>query len=298
MSGIGTPNTLGRHLGAIMKKLLLGTLSLAALVGAVPALAAELPVRPMAAPAYSNWNGWYVGINAGGGFQSQEATLSSTGATVGGLSSNFLGFMFGPGVSTIGVPMWVTGPMGGFTVGWNWQAGWWLAGIEADIDFANITGSGTVTAGGGPLAGGLPTLRIDNTLDRFGTVRGRLGVLAGASSQFLFYGTGGFAYGRNRLELSALCPGCFPPANLYNQDNSTKTGWTAGAGAEWNFYQNWTVKGEYLYTDLGSQTTSVAFFIPGAVGTVTAQNNDRYHIVRFGLNYIFGGLGGLGRGFY
>ena len=284
-----------RHLGAIMKKLLLGTLSLAALVGAVPALAAELPVRPMAAPAYSNWNGWYVGINAGGGFMSREATLSGTDTDKGGIVAPFGIPQLTP---SIGVPMWVSGPLGGFTVGWNWQAGWWLAGIEADIDAANVTGTANLTSTG-ILPGFVPvTIQAVNTLDRFGTVRGRLGVLAGATSQFLIYGTGGFAYGRNRLELSAICPTCAPPANLYNQDRATKTGWTAGGGIEWMFLPSWTVKGEYLYADLGSQTTSVTYLYGPNVSSATLQNDNRYHIVRFGLNYIFGGLGGLGRGFY
>jgi outer membrane immunogenic protein len=256
-----------------MKKLLLGTLSLAALVGAVPALAADMPARPVAA-AVSNWNGFYVGINAGGGFQSQEATLTSTG--VAGV--NVLGLMFGPAAAGgIGAPMWVSGPLGGFTVGWNWGAGWWLAGIEADIDCANITGITNLTSAG-------ITVGVANTLDRLGTVRGRLGVLAG--NNFLLYGTGGFAYGRNTLELSVST------TTLYNQDHATKTGWTAGGGVEWNFISNWTVKAEYLYVDLGSQTTSVTLVGAGpAFGTLTAQNNDRYHILRFGVNYIFGSLG-------
>jgi outer membrane immunogenic protein len=266
-----------------MKKLLLGTLALAALTGAVPAFAADMPVRP-AAPAVTNWNGWYVGINAGGGFQSQEATLSGTDTGFGGILRPYGIPTFG---SSIGVPMWVSGPLGGFTVGWNWQAGWWLAGIEADIDCANITG---VTTLNNAVGGFVPvTVQVANTLDRFGTVRGRLGVLAGTS--FLLYGTGGFAYGRNSLELSAICPTCGPPANLYAQDRTTKTGWTAGGGVEWNFLANWTVKAEYLYADLGSQTTGFAYPYGAFLSTAAVNNNDRYHFVRFGLNYIFGGLG-------
>jgi outer membrane immunogenic protein len=262
-----------------MKKLLLGTLSWAALVGAVPALAADMPVRPAPA-AVSNWNGWYVGINAGGGFQSQEATLSSTGPF--GLLP-----LFGlPAAGAIGVPMWVSGPLGGFTVGWNWQAGWWLAGIEADIDCANITGISNLT----PPFGAVGTFAgVTNTLDRLGTVRGRLGVLAGTN--FLLYGTAGFAYGRNTLEVTVIQPAPF--VNVYNQDRATKTGWTAGGGVEWNFISNWTVKGEYLYVDLGSQTTTGLFStVAGPLtGNITATNNDRYHILRIGVNYIFGSLG-------
>jgi len=268
-----------------MKKLLLGTLTWAALTGS--AFAAEMAVRPMAAPAVSNWNGFYVGLNAGGGFQSQEATLSGTDTGPGGLLRPFGVPTLGP---SIGVPMWVSGPLGGFTVGYNWQAGWWLAGIEADIDCANITGISNLTTPG-VIPGFVPvTVGVVNTLDRFGTVRARLGVLAG--SNFLLFGTGGLAYGRNTLELSLLCPTCGPPANLYTQDRATKTGWTAGGGVEWNFLANWTVKAEYLYADLGSQTTPTLTYAYGPfISTATVANNDRYHIVRFGVNYIFGGLG-------
>jgi outer membrane immunogenic protein len=270
-----------------MKKLLLGTLTWAALTGA--AFAADMPVRPAAAPAYSNWNGWYVGINAGGGFQSQEATLSGTDTGAGGILRPF-------GIPTltpsIGVPLWVSGPLGGFTVGWNWQAGWWLAGIEADIDCANITGNTNLN---NAVGGFVPvTIQVANTLDRLGTVRGRLGWLAGPQSNFLLYATGGFAYGRNTLELSAICPTCGPPANLYAQDRATKTGWTAGGGIEWMFLQSWTVKGEYLFVDLGSQTTSVTYLYGPNISSATLDNRDRYHILRIGVNYIFGSIGGFG----
>jgi outer membrane immunogenic protein len=243
-------------------------------------------VRPAPAPVVSNWNGWYVGINVGGGFQAQDATLSGTDTGAGGLLRPFGIPTFG---SSIGIPMWVSGPMGGFTLGWNWQAGWWLAGIEADIDAANITGTNNLN---NAVGGFVPvTIQTVNTLDRFGTVRARLGWLAGPASSFLLYGTGGFAYGRNILELSAICPTCGPPANLYAQNNTTKTGWTAGGGIEWNFLANWTAKAEFLYTDLGSQTVGFGYFYGPNVSTVALQNNNRFSMFRFGVNYIFGSLG-------
>jgi outer membrane immunogenic protein len=261
-----------------MKKLLLGTLTWAALTGA--AFAADMPVRPAAAPAYSNWNGWYVGINAGGGFQSQDATLTSSRGPGGVFFATF-------GATSFGAPLWVTGPLGGFQVGWNWQAGWWLAGIEADIDCANITGNAQFT---------FPTpffqVGVTNTLDRLGTVRGRLGVLAGPTSNFLLYGTGGLAYGRNTLLIAAMGTGTGAVVNTANQDVATKTGWTAGGGIEWNFLANWTVKAEYLFVDLGSQIVTTNATTTGfGFDAVTVDNRDRYHILRIGVNYIFGGLG-------
>jgi outer membrane immunogenic protein len=265
-----------------MKKLLLGSLAWAALTGA--AFAADMPVRPMAAPVVSNWGGWYIGINAGMGFQSQDAALAGTDTGVGGILRPFGIPTFTSGIN---MPQWNTGAMGGFTVGWNWAAGWWLVGIEADIDAANITGTASLN---NAVAGFVPvSIQTTNTLDRFGTVRGRLGVIAG--NNFLLYGTGGLAYGRNTLELAAICPTCGPPANLYAQDRATKTGWVAGGGIEWNFISNWTVKGEYLYADMGSQTVSVAYPYGAFLSTATFSNNDRFHVVRFGLNYLFGGIG-------
>jgi outer membrane immunogenic protein len=75
--------------------------------------------------------------------------------------------------------------------------------------------------------------------------------------------------------------------------SSTRTGWTIGAGLEWMFAPNWTVKGEYLYYDLGSTTfaspalvqtvTGVPVF--GATGGTTVDFKGS--IARVGVNYKF-----------
>lgn len=65
----------------------------------------------------------------------------------------------------------------------------------------------------------------------FGTVRGRAGI-ALLNSQFLVYGTGGFAYGRVKQ------------AGFFNEYSDTRTGWTAGGGVEWApaTFPNWSAK--------------------------------------------------------
>ncbi|MDR6951754.1 outer membrane immunogenic protein [Ancylobacter sp. 3268] len=139
------------------------------------------------------------------------------------------------------------GFLGGIQAGYNWQfAGSPLVvGIETDIQATNIES---------------PTF----SLDYFGTVRARLGW---AVDQFLIYGTGGFAYGRGNYELAGL------------SNKQTNTGWTIGAGGEYAFSPNWSVKAEYLYVDLGTETYDT---IAGPLDIGTTAN-----ILRLGVNYKF-----------
>ena len=82
---------------------------------------------------------------------------------------------------------------------------------------------------------------------------------------FLFYGTGGLAYGGT--ETSAGLIGF----------SETEFGWTAGGGIEVGLTQNWTAKAEYLYMDLGDPSSAAL----GFGGTY-----DDNHIFRVGVNYL------------
>ncbi|WAC25687.1 outer membrane protein [Ancylobacter sp. SL191] len=138
------------------------------------------------------------------------------------------------------------GFLGGIQAGYNWQtAGNFVLGIEADLQASNIES---------------PTYQ----LDYFGTVRARAGF---AFDQAMIYGTGGFAYGRGTYQLNGL------------SNDQTQTGWTIGAGGEYAFAPNWTVKAEYLYLDLGKETYDTAV---GPIDVGTTAN-----ILRAGVNYKF-----------
>jgi len=221
-----------------MKRLCLAFVSLAVLAGA--AAAADLPQRapapyyPTKAPAYVpyTWTGFYIGLNGGGGFG--RSAWDSTG-----------GFD-------------VTGGLVGGTVGYNYQFGQAVAGIEGDIDWADINGTTTTTC---PL--GCKT--SDTWLS---TVRGRLGY---AADRFMPFVTGGAAFG----DIRATTPG-------FTGASTTNTGWTAGAGLEFALAGNWTVKAEYLYVDLGKFNCGVAC---GAA--VTDNVSFTTNLVRAGVNYRF-----------
>jgi outer membrane immunogenic protein len=146
------------------------------------------------------------------------------------------------------------GVVGGGQIGYNYQlAPWLVVGLETDFQGTSLGGAARVIW--------------------FGTARGRAGVTFPGWSNLLVYGTGGFAYAdvqRNRG---------------WSQNSSVQTGWTAGGGVEWMFLPNWSVKAEYLYTDVsgGAQNRG---WNPG-IGLNNVNNHTRFHTVRAGLNYHF-----------
>jgi len=145
----------------------------------------------------------------------------------------------------------------GGTAGANYQIGQFVIGAETDIDWTDVKSSN------GPVICGLCV--TSNTW--LGTARARAGF---ALDRVLFYGTGGAAYGN----IDASANGVLT--------STTKVGWTAGAGIEGAFADNWTAKIEYLYADLGSASCGAT--CGGAPVNVTLKEN----LIRLGVNYKFG----------
>ena len=220
-------------------KLILTGMAAAVLLAApLGAKAADLPQPNYKAPAYVaplfTWTGFYVGLNGG--------------------------YMWGKSKWTGGAGEFEVSPKGwlaGATLGYNLQTGVWVWGIEGDVDYANLKGTGdTICAG----------CEIKTTW--FGTLRGRVGY---SFDRWLPYLTGGGAFGN----LQASTPG--------GSASRTKFGWTAGAGIEYAFLGNWSAKVEYLYADLGSSSCDSATCIIPADATVDFKAN----IARLGVNYRF-----------
>ena len=88
----------------------------------------------------------------------------------------------------------------------------------------------------------------------------------------MLYGTGGFAYGQVQR------------TNGLWANNALQTGWTGGGGVEYKLNQNWSVKGEYLYTQLSGNNSNV--FNQG-LGVNNVNNKTTFQTVRAGLNYSF-----------
>jgi outer membrane immunogenic protein len=225
-----------------MKKVLLASACLFAL--AAPASAADLAARPYtkAPVAVASVYNW-TGFYLG---------------IVGG----------GSWEASSGDPKMKGGFVGG-TAGYNWQTGNVVFGIEADGAWADVSASAT-----GPVAVpgfGVVSTTFSSKTDAMGTVRGRIGY---AVNQVLFYGTGGYAWIDNKLSISAL--------GVTVSDSKWHSGWTVGAGVEAFFAPQWSVKGEYLYRSLGSET-----YFSNLGGLPSGTLN--FHTVQVGVNYHFGG---------
>jgi outer membrane immunogenic protein len=155
-----------------MKKILLASVALFGFAGA--ASAADLPVRAappapiIAAVPVFTWTGFYVGVNAGYGWNANDSI------TVGGVRFD---------LDDEG------GFVGGAQAGYNYQIGSFVVGLEGDIQYADFGGDDRFDFDGDGI------LDDDfNTSDWFGTVRARAGV---AFDRALIYATGGFAFADN-----------------------------------------------------------------------------------------------------
>src|SRR4051794_4346260 len=183
---------------SLMKKLLLSTVALIGLGAA--AFAADLPSRraapaPYVAVPVFTWTGFYVGVNAGYGFSDNDRNgLGAYNATAGSLSAPLGGYA--GTVTTDGLNSRDnSGFVGGGQIGYNYQIGQWVIGVEADLQYADLNKSnsnGIVVLNPGVV--GFTGAQNANFggIDWFGTVRGRLGY---AIDRMMIYGTGGFAYG-------------------------------------------------------------------------------------------------------
>jgi outer membrane immunogenic protein len=296
-----------------MKKLLgaLTGIALAAPVGTALAADLRLPAKaPVMAPVVVyNWTGFYAGVNVGYSWGRDNADIvgSSTTTirtrdfrTAGPTLISDTTVVTGPTAFAGTGSTKVDGIIGGGQIGYNWQFDRsWVFGLEADIQGSGEKGDFAVCAGalGCSVVG-----TADYKLNWFGTVRGRLGVLA--SDRVLLYVTGGLAYGELESNYALGFVG-FPTAGFGSKQ--IKAGYTVGGGIEGALGGNWTAKAEYLFMDLGSfgggtgafsSTTSVNFpdtpqpsfnrlVDTTTAGTATVNNRFRDHIFRVGLNYRF-----------
>lgn len=276
-----------------MKRALIAGLSVLAL-SAVQAGAADIPMKaapmaPVMAPV-ATWTGCYIGGNVGGGWARDRTTW--TGITESGTA-------FAAGAATV-LPgaangdMTGTGFIGGGQIGCNYQTGQFVLGAEVDAQYTGLKGSRAAVSLGNT-NGGPATIvpgAISESFDAkwLSTFRGRAGIAAGPA---LFYVTGGAAIANVTFNdqlcfgVTAAIPGCNT-----SSVNSSRLGWAFGGGIEYMFAPNWTVKGEWLYVDLGT-TSATSLFTATAGGNpfpnATITHNHRFteNIGRIGLNYKF-----------
>jgi len=295
-----------------MRRLIAAGVVVSSMMLSPPALADDLPGR---VTAVYGWTGWYGGVNAGYGWQDESAAFTGdhladpvTGAGRGAGTV----FTDNLAIGSLQADPEATNPTyrqsprasgftGGGQIGYNWQIERkWIAGFEADLQYANIKGDTLFKA---PDEGGVTlSAASSHQLDWYGTLRGRIGYLL--SDRLLAFGTGGLAYGGTKSQAAIsiigplgwsvdggfvtriICPGF--TTCLAGSSSQVSVGWTAGGGLEYAVLPNVTIRSEYLHIDLGDQNVKLTVQSPATGnGFVNVKFSNSYDIVRMGMNFRF-----------
>ena len=280
-----------------MKKLFLGSVALVALgLGAPAAFAAERAVPayappPPPVPVYT-WSGCYAGANAGySGGRSTQTTVANSVLTGGGLGVPApapLGLPGGgviapvPVGSSIAGDLNLSGFIGGFQGGCNYQFGQWVVGAEVDGMATNKEGQ-NFEVGLVPFLGNGRANWVSQTQERWlVTARGKLGMTWWDKS--MVYVTGGAAWAK--IDTSEFLIGA--QTGTGHQESNTRTGWTVGAGYEYALGYGWSIKGEYLYVKFDDYTTFTTPPFGGAGLNIAPRSVKLYdNVIRAGMNYKF-----------
>lgn len=245
------------------------------------------------------WSGAYAGLNIGSIWSNQNSINNITDWP----ASNQLQY--------VASSAWLSGDIpasgsaafiGGAQIGYNAELEKvsrfnLLVGLETDFQGVVPGGSKgtntfvTVLPPAASTGQALISQSATNSLSYIGTTRGRAGLILTPS--ILVYGTGGVAYGNANTSLQTFAGlgslGGWQGGS--SSQSSTQLGWTAGGGVEWKFRENWSVKGEYLYYDLGKTSGRVNnyAYTSSDTGVIASQSNynQRFsgNILRAGLNY-------------
>jgi outer membrane immunogenic protein len=300
-----------------VKNLLLAGIALVAL--AAPAAAADMPLKAPAPVAIDIWTGGYVGANVGYDWGSDRVdsvgspgNCSSTGlGCTGGTTPNYFSGISAQ-AATFNANVSHSGLIYGGQAGHNWLVHnlfWTSDGVlGVEVDFQGKSDSHTNTYNSLTPTPAFPsfpvcqTATLNEKISTLGTLRGRMGLLWGPNT--LVYLTGGLAFASasatatygQQVVLPAGTPATIGPYGAAGSVNTELFGPVVGAGVEWKWTANWSVKAEYLYADLGGMSFNTntlqnpSFGVGGGVfsqANVNVQTHVHDNIARIGFNYRF-----------
>jgi opacity protein-like surface antigen len=211
-----------------------------------------------AAPAHAayNWTGLYIGAYLGADWGSTNWNFVDNGATT---NPHFAGFL------------------GGGEIGYNYQVGKWVFGVEGDAAWTNAHGARPCQTGF--------FYNCETNVNLLSTATARIGYAYW--DRLLAYVKGGAVIAQDRDSVvcdtgprptikAVVLVGC--PSQ---GDSKTQAGWTIGWGTEFGLTQNVSVKSEVMYFDLGSDRYNL-----GGIPTDIQRSG---FISTVGLQYRFGG---------
>jgi outer membrane immunogenic protein len=259
-----------KMMGAPMLRLLASAAAVAMLSTAVYAADLPLPDEPIpeavVSPAFS-WTGPYIGVFAGFAFMDDIDLIDVNGYNGGGGAGDF---SYDPD----------GGFIGGGTGGYNLQWGMAVLGVEANAAWLNIDDDAQFPPFVGVRTGADSVAAIET--DFYGDITGRLGV---AFNRFLAYGRGGAAFTHAEVSFTDTDPVGLTLVSGTSADDWL-FGWTVGGGLEFAVTNNWTVRGEYMFTQFDETISHTATNSAGGTNTFDHEIDD-LQIVKFGAAYKF-----------
>jgi outer membrane immunogenic protein len=239
-----------------MRKVLLATTAWLAL-GAAPALTADLAARPytkapaMIAAIY-DWSGFYIGLNAGGGSARNCWTNTIPSAAEGCHDA--------------------TGALVGGQIGYRWQTGTWVFGVEAQGDWADFKGSNASLS--------VPGATNQSKTNAIGLFTGQVGY---SWNNVLWYVKGGGAVTNDKYNGLTTVTG-----SVFDQASETRWGGVVGTGVEVGFAPNWSVAAEYDHLFTGNRSLSFST-IPAGTPSRTDTVGQDVDMATVRVNYRWGG---------
>ncbi|MEO1161486.1 MAG: outer membrane beta-barrel protein, partial [Pseudomonadota bacterium] len=247
--------------GSVVFGLLLATVT--------PAIAQQRPDNKVATATWSSdydaietWTGFYAGAHAGAGAFSGRALDWGV---------DIFDTLDGD------INLEAAAALGGAQVGYNWQSGALVTGIEADFTATGFAENRSFDGSDFYAEANMPWMA---------TLRARLGL---ASGNTMAYVTAGLAVAQ--LE---HCGNDNDPCSTDNDDdiewNEVRPGIVAGAGVETRIDRNWSLKGEYLYVNILDTDVVYDDDSDPADGGEQVRFGNQSHQVRIGINYHVDGL--------
>jgi outer membrane immunogenic protein len=219
-------------------------------------------------PTLPNFAGAYVGVLVGLGGQRVEVDNETLGTEFHDRDTSFT--------------------VGGYG-GYNWRCDILVFGVETDLNYLG-TSPTALDIEIGP-TGLNETTSLNSRFEWFGTLRGRVGGLV--NENWLLYGTAGLAYARFNHTLADNCVGCgnslLNLGQFLQSNGATKYGYTVGGGAEYLDDDQWMLRAEALYVDVGSAEHSYFIVAPAGTASAATKWHDEFWVARLGLGFAFGG---------